>query len=367
MPKVDRVEPDRVDELVASTRPEISDGSSNLISSGARVGLATALAGAANYASNIVLGRALDEDAFADAALTVSGLLLFAAIALGFQMTTAKTIASGGGATAIRAALWKARRTGVLVGAALLAAAAPLSDLTGMGSSWPLILLAVSVPLLFDLAVRRGAVQASNRFSTLAFSLLIEGVLRLIMTAVALLAGLSATSAGAGIIVSLIVSSAACGRLNKYAAADGEASESSGGRPVMLLLAGQVVIANGDLWIVSAFLPDEVGSYAGITLFGRLILVLAASVVTVAFPSLVKDGASEGGRLLLRRAVLATAAMAGFFAATVAVLGGPLLRLMLGPDRDGHAQRCERRCVLTGDHATSQNNQRTRQVAHGKN
>ena len=202
---------DRVDELVASTRPEISHGSSNLISSGARVGLATALAGAANYASNIVLGRALDEDAFADAALTVSGLLLFAAIALGFQMTTAKTIASGGGATAIRAALWKARRTGVLVGAALLAAAAPLSDLTGMGSSWPLILLAVSVPLLFDLAVRRGAVQASNRFSTLAFSLLIEGVLRLIMTAVALLAGLSATSAGAGIIVSLIVSSAACG------------------------------------------------------------------------------------------------------------------------------------------------------------
>ncbi len=54
-----------------------------IVRGGIGIGAATTLASAANYLNNVILGRALGPDEFADAALVVSGLLLLGAVALG--------------------------------------------------------------------------------------------------------------------------------------------------------------------------------------------------------------------------------------------------------------------------------------------
>ena len=67
---------------------------SGLLRGGLGVGVATTFASAANYLSNVVLGRVLGPDEFADAALVVSGLLLLGAMALGLQLTAAGRLPS---------------------------------------------------------------------------------------------------------------------------------------------------------------------------------------------------------------------------------------------------------------------------------
>ena len=138
------------------------------------LGAATLVASGANYASNLVLGRRLEVDQFADAALVVSGLLLLSAVALGLQLTIARAIATGGGARAAR----RLERRAVIVGAGAGAAVAVLSPVIAsrfnMASPTPLIVLGAGVPIFFSMAMRRGVLQASHRFGQIALSQVAE-------------------------------------------------------------------------------------------------------------------------------------------------------------------------------------------------
>ena len=304
-----------------------------LLRGGLGLGAATLVASGANYASNLVLGRRLEADEFADAALVVSGLLLLSAVALGLQLTVARAIATGGGAPAAR----RLQRRAVIVGSGTGAAVALMSPLLAtwfnMASPIPLIVLATGVPVFFSMAMRRGVLQASHRFGRIGLSQVAEPLARLAVTMLALGLGMGATSAAVGLVAAFAVGWAASspGALPLELAEASERNTRSAVGATVLLLAGQVVIANGDLWIVAALIPSDAGSYAAVALVGRLVFIAGWSIVTVVFPSLASGSAEASGRLLLKAvgaaALVGTALSIGAF-----VAGDRLISAMVGAD-----------------------------------
>lgn len=304
--------------------------------SGAVVAVATMFASAANYFANVVLGRGLGAREFADAAMVVSGMLLLSALALGLQLNVARSISAGGGPAAAARLQRRARHAGLAVGAGVIATSPAIAGFFEMSSPTPIALLGASAPIFFSLAVRRGKLQATRRFDRLAVSLVVEPLSRLAITIAALSVGLGASSAAIGLIVAFAAAWMVSrprleGDIADIAATVGspDAAVTTAIGATVLLLAGQVVIANGDLWVVSALQSDDAGSYAAVALIGRLVYVAAWSIVTVLFPTLVQGGGGEQAALV-RRGVAVTALVGGGLSAMAFAFGDRLLAAMIG-------------------------------------
>jgi O-antigen/teichoic acid export membrane protein len=306
-----------------------------LLRGGLSLGAATLVASGANYASNLVLGRRLEVDAFADAALVVSGLLLLSAVALGLQLTIARAIATGGGAAAARRLERRAVTVGAGAGATLAVLSPMIASRFNMASPTPLIVLGAGVPIFFSMAMRRGVLQASHRFGQIALSQVAEPLARLAVTMVALSLGMGATSAAVGLVAAFAVGWLASSPGALSLATDDithHETRSAVGATVLLLI-GQVVIANGDLWVVAALIPSDAGSYAAVALVGRLVFIAGWSIVTVVFPSLASGSGSgaASGRLLSK--AVGCAALVGFALTLAAfVAGDRLIAAMVGDD-----------------------------------
>jgi O-antigen/teichoic acid export membrane protein len=304
-----------------------------LLRGGLSLGAATLVASGANYASNLVLGRRLEVDAFADAALVVSGLLLLSAVALGLQLTIARAIATGGGAAAARRLERRAVTVGAGAGATLAVLSPMIASRFNMASPTPLIVLGAGVPIFFSMAMRRGVLQASHRFGQIALSQVAEPLARLAVTMVALSLGMGATSAAVGLVAAFAVGWLASSPGALSLATDDithHETRSAGGATVLLLI-GQVVIANGDLWVVAALIPSDAGSYAAVALVGRLVFIAGWSIVTVVFPSLASGSGAASGRLLSK--AVGCAALVGFALTLAAfVAGDRLIAAMVGDD-----------------------------------
>jgi O-antigen/teichoic acid export membrane protein len=302
----------------------------HLLRGGLGLGAATLVASIANYTSNLALGRRLDADQFADAALVVSGLLLLSAVAVGLQLTVARAIAAGGGAAAARRIEQRALVVGASIGLAMSALSPLIASRFNMDSPVPLIVLAAGVPVFFSMAIRRGVLQASHRFGRIAISQIAEPMARLAVTVAALSLGLGATSAALGLVaafaVGWVAASPGPGRLD--IGSSGRVQRSALGATVLLLV-GQVVIANGDLWVVAALIPSDAGSYAAVALVGRLVYIAGWSIVTVVFPSLVSGSGTANGNLLIR-AVAAAATVGTALTVGAFVAGDRLIGLMVG-------------------------------------
>lgn len=302
---------------------------------GAAVAVATMFASAANYGANVVLGRGLEAREFADAAMVVSGMLLLSALALGLQLTVARSVCAGGGVDAAARLQRSARRAGLVVGSAVVIASPLIAGVFEMSSPAPIALLGVGVPIFFSLAVRRGLLQATRRFDRLAVSLVVEPFSRLALTMGALTAGFGASSAALGLVAAFGAAWAVSrpdldDDIAELAAVDRPDAQTAIGATVLLLV-GQVVIANGDLWIVSALQSDDAGSYAAVALIGRLVYVAAWSIVTVLFPTLVQGGSGDRATLV-RRGVGVTALVGGLLSAVAFVGGDRLLAAMIGDE-----------------------------------
>jgi O-antigen/teichoic acid export membrane protein len=304
-----------------------------LLRGGLSLGAATLVASGANYASNLVLGRRLEVDAFADAALVVSGLLLLSAVALGLQLTIARAIATGGGAAAARRLERRAVTVGAGAGATLAVLSPMIASRFNMASPTPLIVLGAGVPIFFSMAMRRGVLQASHRFGQIALSQVAEPLARLAVTMVALSLGMGATSAAVGLVAAFAVGwlASSPGALNLDADDITHHETRSAVGATVLLLIGQVVIANGDLWVVAALIPSDAGSYAAVALVGRLVFIAGWSIVTVVFPSLASGSGAASGRLLSK--AVGCAALVGFALTLAAfVAGDRLIAAMVGDD-----------------------------------
>lgn len=326
------------------TQPDVPGR--QLATGGAALAVAMMAANAANYLLSLYLGRVLTPAEFSDANLMVTTLFTLTSIALCLQLVASRFIArcdalgvpGDGDALAHRL-----RRTALLAGlaaAAVLALGSPWwSSLFQTASPWPFAILAVGVPFWLVQAVERGVLQARLRFRPLASSFVVEAGTRIGLGVLLVWAGGGVPGATAALSASFVVTFAV---VRVAARVHGDRPTGAGVSPaevrayagsVSVLLVGQIIANNSDIFVAKAFLtPTDAGVFAAVALIGRAVFFLTWSVVTVVFPVAARQQAA--GREvtgLLPRAVAAVVAIGAVCAAAALWIGGPVLEIVLGP------------------------------------
>ncbi|GGM08963.1 oligosaccharide flippase family protein [Nakamurella endophytica] len=323
-------------------------GGRELVGGGAVLGLAMIVANAGNYALNLVLGRWLGPAEFSDANLMVTLMLTVASAALCLQMVAARFVAAADEAgdpdradrIAHRLRRW-ALVGGIATGVLLAAPAAGWARLFQTGSAWPFVLLGAGMPCYLLQSVGRGVMQGRLRFRPLAATFVVEMAVRLVL-------GIALVAAGAGVLgatAALTASFVATWLAVRLLGGTGGTRAAAGGigdvrevrryaGTVSVLLVGQILANNTDVLVAKAFFaPAEAGVYSAVALVGRAVFFLAWSVATVLFPAAARrhsSGGHTGG--LLRGGSLAVLAIGALCTAGAALVGGPVLGVVLGPD-----------------------------------
>ena len=314
------------------------------LASASRILAASMLAAsAANYVLNIVLVRWLDLASFGDASLMVTLMLGLTSLAVGLQLVTVTwTVGQSDEAKAIAAR--RLRRFGFALGVASgasMAATAPwLAALLNTQSSNLFVFLGVGLGPFFVVAVDRGLLQSNLRFGDLAATYVVEAAVRLGVALALVHAGLGATGATIGLAASFVGTWAFTARrtepVARHRSGASSPASSAGVLPVAVLLAGQVLINNGDVILSKAILSAEsAGGFAAVALIGRAVFFASWAVLQAVFPAAV---ASDGHDRSLTRAALAIVAGVNVAALVVLAVGATFIGSILFGNAVGDAR-----------------------------
>ncbi len=296
------------------------------------------IANAGNYGVNVVLGRWLTPQAFADATVVTSVWLTCSALALSLQFVAARYVGRDPESADTMALTVRLSRCAAALGfalAVLVGAGAPLwQRVFHTESAWVFVLLAVGLPAHLLLSVGRGVLQGRLDFARMSASLLVEMVVRVALSTVLVVAGFGAVGAVAGLTGSLLATWLLVRRhcaLRPPAVGTPVRGVGRYAGAVLVLLAAQALLTNADTFVAKAFLPGpDAARYAAVALVGRGVFFCAAAVATVVFPAVARRHA-EGidSERLLRGALVAvlalgTAGSAAVYAVGDAVIGGLL-------------------------------------------
>lgn len=270
--------------------------------------LSALLVNGGNYIYNLLLGRILGPEAFADAALLVTLLLVLSFLGMTFQLVTAKFVA------ALPQEQWESFRNrigvlalviGCVLGAAVFFAAPFLQNILQTENALMFQIFGIGVPLYFVMSVNRGQYQGEESFAKLSISYQSEMWGRLLITLLAFLM----VRDHFGVLVSFgILGSLALGlfpfkklRFNVVRTASPDL-EWNKVRTFMLITAcyelTQIIINNSDIILVKHFFQaQEAGLYASLALIGRVVYFVAWMFVMLLLPTVVrlkKEGKPTG-------------------------------------------------------------------------
>lgn len=269
--------------------------------------LSALLVNGGNYIYNLLLGRILGPEAFADAALLVTLLLVLSFLGMTFQLVTAKFVA------ALPSEQWESFRNcigvfafliGCMLGAVVFFAAPFLQHILQTENALMFQIFGIGVPLYFVMSVNRGQYQGEESFAKLSISYQSEMWGRLLITLLAFLI----VRDHFGVLVSFgILGSLALGlfpfkKLRLNIDRTTEDLEWSKVRTLMLITAcyelTQIIINNSDIILVKHFFQaQEAGLYASLALIGRVVYFVAWMFVMLLLPTVVrlkKEGKPTG-------------------------------------------------------------------------
>ena len=319
-------------------------GFRRLAAGGGMLALAMMLANAGNYLLNIGLGRWLTPAEFADANLMVTLMLVITAAAISLQLIAARfagmNSARGTDDQTNVLSHWLERRA-IIAGIALalvFAAGAPLwRAFFHTESAVPFVILGLGMPFYLAQAVGRGVLQGQLRFGPLAMTFAIEMVVRVGLGAGLVAAGfgvvgattaLTASFVATWVSVRLVVGSGRTGRAADDLIADVLAYAS----PIGVMLAGQIIINNGDVLVAKRYFDADIaGVYAAVALIGRAVFFLSWTVATTLFPAVAqREEGGQGTNGLLFGGVAVVAVLGFAMVVAAALLGDSLLVGLFG-------------------------------------
>ncbi|QHC68014.1 oligosaccharide flippase family protein [Rathayibacter sp. VKM Ac-2759] len=307
------------------------------------------LANAGNYALNLFLGRVLTPAEFADANLMVTFLFSLTSIALCLQLVAARFVAradelghSGDSDRLARRLRRIALVSGLGAGAVLAFGAEFWSTLFRTASPWPFVVLGAGVPFWLVQAVGRGVLQARSLFAPLALSFVIEMVVRVGSGVLFVSAGYGVMGATIALSASFVVTCAVVAAVARprggpVAGSIGRGEVRAYAALVSILLVGQIIANNSDVFIAKAVLdPTDAGIYAAVALVGRAVFFLTWSVATVVFPEAARrQAAGRDSAAVLRAGVGVVVGIGAACSLGALWVGGPVLGVVLGPDYSG--------------------------------
>ncbi|HUA91853.1 MAG TPA: hypothetical protein VL991_04760 [Terracidiphilus sp.] len=246
---------------------------------------------ATNLVYNIVVARFLGTRGFGQATVVYTLLALLTAVTLSFQIVSSKLVAQQctpeGKAAVYRAFHRWAWGCGLFVGFVLLAFESPISSYLNLPDTSLVALISIGAAFYVPLGARRGYIQGTYRFRSLALSLVLEGSVRLGGAYLLILAGFGvrgviAANAASTAVAYLGIPPRLAGRLpNPLSFLDAFRET----RQALVFYSGQFLIGNCGIVMVTHFFSAHLaGLYAAVAMVGRVIFTMTAAVVNTTFP-----------------------------------------------------------------------------------
>jgi O-antigen/teichoic acid export membrane protein len=271
-------------EKSAQLRARIISGSLVLLSGSS---LATAL----NFGYNIAVARFLGPKGFGHATAVYTLLTLTSAVTLSFQIVSTKIVAQQNSEDGRDAAFRDLHRAawlcGMFVALTLLLFRNGITNYLNLPTTVFVALLAVGTAFYVPLGCRRGYIQGAYGFRSLAKNMVLEGLVRLVGSVLAIIlgfgvAGVIAANVGAIVLAYIAIAPKLSNRIPnplRFGYAFREISQA------MVFFSGQVLINNCDIVLVKHFFePKAAGLYAAVAMIGRVIFSFSSAVVNSMFP-----------------------------------------------------------------------------------
>ncbi|MDB0603050.1 sugar isomerase [Tenacibaculum maritimum] len=253
-----------------------------------------------NYLYNLLLGRFLGPEKFADAAVLITFLLVLSFLAMTFQLVTAKFLVAFDGDTFepfISKTFKYALATGIGLGALIIIFSSELQTFFKISSVNTFIVFGLGVPIYFMMSVNRGLLQGKKEFTSLSVTYQAEMLSRLVLT-MGLLMFLEIDTS---LIVSIgIFCSFLLGLVPfKYKRISFVTSKVLGiienkmVRNFFIVTAfyelTQILINNSDILLVKHYFDGyNAGLYASLALIGRVVYFIAWMFVMLLLPTVVQ-------------------------------------------------------------------------------
>lgn len=253
-----------------------------------------------NYIYNLLLGRLLGPEVFAEAALLITLLLVLSFVGMTFQLATAKfaVIFSGDQWLSFKNRIYKhASIFGVIAGVLIIFFSKNLQKLFHTQSNSMFILFGIGVPLYFLMSVNRGIYQGKQDFKKLSITYQTEMWIRLSITlGLLLLVPLeSSLLVALGISISFVFGLIPSD-LKGISLKDKTKLLPENAKRVtkfMILTAcyelTQIIINNSDILLVKHYFKAiDAGLYASLALIGRVVYFVAWMFVMLLLPTVVE-------------------------------------------------------------------------------
>ncbi len=253
-----------------------------------------------NYLYNLLLGRLLGPEVFAEAALLVTLLLVLSFLGMTFQLVTAKfaVLFSDTDWEAFQNMIYRyALGFGLLIGVLLFASAGSLQKIFQTDSALLFKTFAVGIPLYFFMSVNRGKYQGRQDYGNLSVTyqtemwsrlLLTLGLLWFVPLSPAFLVALGITLS---FVFGLIPSNFKLSSLFKKLPLSVDQKKQV--TQFMVLTAcyefTQIIINNSDILLVKHYFDAlDAGLYASLALIGRVVYFVAWMFVMLLLPAVVQ-------------------------------------------------------------------------------
>ncbi|MCK8479337.1 oligosaccharide flippase family protein [Psychroserpens algicola] len=262
--------------------------------------LSVLLVNGGNYLYNLVLGRLLGPEQFADAAVLITFLLVLSFIAMTFQLVTAKfsVLFEHKILTRFISQLYKnAIGTGVILGVLIILFSKQLQQVFHTSSSLMFVIFGIGVPIYFIMSVNRGVFQGQKAYKLLSVTYQSEMITRLLVTIglIYLFNIQSSVVIALGILISfgfgLIPFKFK--NLRFKTSIRLKANQSKQVRSFFIITAfyelTQIIINNSDILLVKHYFESyEAGLYASLALIGRIVYFIAWMFVMLLLPTVVR-------------------------------------------------------------------------------
>ena len=268
--------------------------------------ISTILVNAGNYAINLLLGRFLGPQEFAEANILATLVLVLSFTALGFQLTLAKYVAefkADSEEEKMASFISWMRKNGlifsIIVTVALCSGSQFISEYLNLQSQYSLLILFLGIPFYIHMSISRGYFQGITSFRKLALTYIAEMLGRLTFTATLVYLVLQSGSSYASEAVAIgflasFLFAFFVGLSTKQNKIEKEISFDK--RKILHFIAivgfyefSQILINNSDVVLVKHFFENmEAGLYASLALIGRVVFFATWTIVTMLFPIVIE-------------------------------------------------------------------------------
>jgi len=302
--------------------------------------LSALLVNAGNYAYNLILGRILGPEAFADAAILITLLLVLSFAAMTFQLGTARFVVLMNEQEQLLF-LKKIRkwglRIGFFLGALFVIFSSFFQEIFQTQSKAMFVVFGLSVPLYFVMSINRGIFQGNQNMLSLAKTYQIEMWSRLVLTILLIFLFHKQPAIGVAIGVGLSLILAQFPK-NKSQKATGELDSKLNKEVLNFFLitafyeGTQILINNSDILMVKHYFDArEAGLYASLALIGRVVYFVAWMFVMILLPVVVeKKKNGEDTRKILYKYIGYISILVVFVVATCFIAPQLIVVLMFG-------------------------------------